>query len=120
MKDPLPAKLRKTVDLAEVAVTVRRTVLSGAFASTDCSEWKTPPFKLIPFISSTFTDTGAERNYLQDLLYEMRTEANKHGMYQAFNLCDQTSPSFPAINQIFRLYLWTCDGVFEMKTLPST
>ena len=79
MRESSTAKLRKVTDQAEVTTTLRKSVLSGAFANISSAEWRTPPFKLIPFISSTFTDTGHERDFLQDLLLEMRAEARKEG-----------------------------------------
>jgi hypothetical protein len=81
MKESSTAKLRKVTDQAEVTTTVRKSVLSGAFASIASTEWRAPPFKFIPFISSTFTDTGHERNFLQDLLLEMREFAGTDGQY---------------------------------------
>jgi hypothetical protein len=80
-KESSTVKLRKVTDQAEVTTTVRKSVLSGAFASIASSEWRTPPFKLIPFISSTFTDTGHERDVLQDLLFEVRAASRKDGKY---------------------------------------
>jgi hypothetical protein len=78
-KESSTVKLRQATDPAEVTNTVRKSVLSGAFASIASAEWRTPPFKLIPFISSTFTDTGHERDVLQDLLFEIRAASRKDG-----------------------------------------
>lgn len=72
-------KLKEVTHHFEVATTIRRSVLKGAFTSMSSLEWKTPPFKLIPFISSTFTDTAHERDYLQDVLFELRAIAGKEG-----------------------------------------
>ena len=69
-------------DFVEVICNTRKSILGGAFnAFPTCTDWKTPPFKLVPFISSTFTDTALERDFLQDLLFEMREIAKKHGMF---------------------------------------
>lgn len=90
-KESSTAKLRKTTDQTEVTTTVRKSVLSGAFASIASEEWRTPPFKLIPFISSTFTDTGHERDVLQDLLLEARAASRKDGECYSCYICYQPS-----------------------------
>ena len=60
---------------------LRQSVLRGAFASqSTMSQWKSPSFKLIVFVSSTFTDTTLERNYLLDeLMFELREKGRAHG-----------------------------------------
>ena len=78
-------KLRNATKQAEVEITLRKSVLTGAFTSIARAEWRTPPFKLIPFISSTFTDTEYERDFLQELLLEMRTVSRKDGLYHSMS-----------------------------------
>ena len=73
-------KLKLGTEQSEVSTHIRRSVLSGAFtAFPSCVDWKTPPFKLVPFISSTFTDTVFERDILQDILFDLRDVAKKDG-----------------------------------------
>ena len=62
-------------------VVLRRNVLRGAFFSdSTIFQWRRPSFKLIVFVSSTFTDTTLERNYLLDeLLFELRSKGNSKG-----------------------------------------
>ena len=65
--------------------TIRKCVLEGAFESGNLSEWKRPKAKLLIFVSSTFTDTQVERNYLETaLLFELREQARKHGIQVIF------------------------------------
>ena len=74
------AKLKRATDRSEITTTVRKNVLRGAFTTLKSSaDWRAPPFKLLPFISSTFTDTQLERDFLQDLLFEMRAIAKQDG-----------------------------------------
>ena len=74
------SKIKLVTDRSEITSTIRKNVLSGAFtAFRSSADWKTPSFKLIPFISSTFTDTQLERNFLLNLLFEMRGIAKKDG-----------------------------------------
>ena len=83
-------KLKLVTDSSAVSSTIRKNVLGGAFtAFRSSADWKSPSFKLIPFISSTFTDTQLERNYLLDLLFEMRGIAKKDGKenYSLYFIC---------------------------------
>ena len=73
------SKLRSTIQDAVVSghqTVLRQSVLRGAFASSfTVSQWKCPTFKLIVFVSSTFTDTILKCNYLLDeLLVDERKE----------------------------------------------
>ena len=111
-KESSTVKLRRTTGQAEVTTTVRKSVLSGAFTSIAASsaEWGTPPFKLIPFISSTFTDTGHERDLLQNLLFELRAASKKEGEYNSIGRALQPlaliiSPNAYILKQIFKSYL---------------
>jgi hypothetical protein len=63
--------------------TFRKNALRGAFYSKTIAltEWKPTSFKLIVFISSTFTDTQLERNFLMDELYfELRKKGFAHNI----------------------------------------
>ena len=74
------SKKQLVTDRSNITSTIRKNVLGGAFTVFPSSaDWKTPSFKLIPFISSTFTDTQLERNCLLNLLFEMRGIAKKDG-----------------------------------------
>jgi hypothetical protein len=68
---------------AESAVNIlRKCVLKGAFQESDYRQWRRQPQKLLVFVSSTFTDTQHERNYLSDvLLHELRKEAKQYGKF---------------------------------------
>ena len=61
-------------------VAIRNHVMAGGFHSLPTSvEWRTPSFKLLVFVSSTFTDTQKERDFLMDeLLFELRSLASEH------------------------------------------
>ena len=49
----------------------RLLILSGALALTD-RHTRAPTYQMIVFVSSTFTDSQVERNYLMDeLLFEL-------------------------------------------------
>lgn len=76
--------LRSTV--AHQSSTLRKTVLQGGFNALPSSlEWKTPTFKLVVFVSSTFTDTQLERNYLMDeLIFELREVSKPLGIQVIF------------------------------------
>ena len=78
-------KLRAATQDASISgsqIVLRQSVLRGAFASSAAfSQWRCPSFKLVVFVSSTFTDTTLERNYLLDeLLFELREKGAAHGM----------------------------------------
>ena len=82
-------RLRTTIQDATISgkqTVLRQSVLHGAFASqSTLSQWKSPSFKLIVFVSSTFTDTILERNYLLDeLLFELREKGTAHGMFNVY------------------------------------
>jgi hypothetical protein len=68
----------------------RRAVMRGEIVKlgskiSDVASWKAPVFKLIVFISSTFTDTVAERNILLDELFpDLRSEGRKYGIEVVF------------------------------------
>ncbi|RYH15655.1 NACHT domain-containing protein [archaeon] len=64
----------------------RKAVLRGAIYDVNTTAlWKTPTFKLLVFVSSTFTDTQLERNYLMDEhLFELREEGQQHGVSVIF------------------------------------
>ena len=66
--------------MASTSEELRRHVLRGHFSCLKTpSAWKTPSFKLLVFVSSTFTDTQLERDYLMDTLqFELRSVANVH------------------------------------------
>ena len=56
----------------------RLLILKGALGLTD-RYTKAHTFTVIVFISSTFTDSQTERNYLMDeLLFELREHAKEH------------------------------------------
>ena len=56
----------------------RLLILNGALGFVD-RDTKAPRFTVIVFISSTFTDSQMERNYLMDeLLFELREHAKEH------------------------------------------
>ena len=62
---------------------IRKIVLKGLDTGTTIhpSVWTSPTFKLFVFVSSTFTDTQKERNFLMDeLQFKLRAEAQKHGI----------------------------------------
>ena len=68
-------KLRVGIDNA--CAVLRLNVLKGAFFSASktvpVSAWKSPTFDLLVFVSSTFTDTQLEQNFLMDeLLFNLR------------------------------------------------
>ena len=53
----------------------RLLILNGALGFVD-RDTKAPTFTIIIFVSSTFTDSQMERNYLMDeLLFELRKHA---------------------------------------------
>jgi hypothetical protein len=65
---------------------VRKSVIKGDFESGNVSEWKRPNAKLLVFISSTFTDTQIERNFLcESLLFDLRQKAREDGMLLFFS-----------------------------------
>lgn len=73
-------------NVAQQRATLRKAVLQGGFSSLPSNvEWKVPTFKLLVFVSSTFTDTQAERNFLMDeLIFEMRALAKPLGVQVIF------------------------------------
>ena len=59
---------------------LRKKVLFGNFIGSDILKWKAPRAKLVVFVSSTFTDTQAERNILlEDILPDLRKESRLFG-----------------------------------------
>jgi len=80
-----PEKLQRIVINKDVDI--RKSVLNGCFYSPTISsdEWASPSFKLLVFVSSTFTDTQLERNYLMDeLLFSLRRDAKPYGIQVIF------------------------------------
>jgi len=62
-------------DVAELIRDVRNQVLRGHFTET-CCDWQAPLWKLLIFVSSTFTDTHIERDILMtDILPDLRKAA---------------------------------------------
>jgi hypothetical protein len=56
-----------------------RRVLGGDFAFLKSTGLNSSIFKLLVFVSSTFTDTGLERDFLMDRLqFDLRAMANEH------------------------------------------
>jgi hypothetical protein len=79
------SEIRKHVD--DVEIEMRKHVLQGAFFSktVHISAWKSPVFKLLAFISSTFTDTQLERDFIMDeLLFYLREKARQFGIQVIF------------------------------------
>ena len=58
---------------------VRNKVLFGDY-SVHFSDWKSPSWKLLVFVSSTFTDTHIERDKLPLMLPELAKRANGYGI----------------------------------------
>ena len=64
----------------------RKLVLEGGFFinsddNVHPSQWESPSFRLDVFLSSTFTDTTIERNYLMDeLQFELRKIGREYGL----------------------------------------
>ena len=81
-------KLRQCTASEEVSTSLRKHVIRGAYTSLQSSaEWRAPTFKLLVFVSSTFTDTQLERNFLIDeLLSELREEARSEGVVFSYSL----------------------------------
>jgi hypothetical protein len=74
--------IRKNAEEGQVGV--RRLVLQGAFTH-EKTAWKRPNYKLLVFVSSTFTDTQVERNYLMDvLLFSLRKQAQEYEIQVIF------------------------------------
>lgn len=64
---------------------VRLRVLCGNFNDYDTSKWRSPQWKLLVFVSSTFTDTNAERNVLMaNILPSLRNAGLKVGIEVTF------------------------------------
>ena len=62
-------KLRDCAITSKVIEEVRLIVLRGSFSSLKSTiVWRTPTFKLLVFVSSTFTDMKLERDYFMDIL----------------------------------------------------
>ncbi len=62
---------------------IRYQALSGQFC--DETKWRTPSWKLLVFVSSTFTDTHRERDYLmKELLPELQKEAQTNEIEVTF------------------------------------
>ena len=92
MMDPVPnetdlpsaraEKLRSTISSAQNDLRVK--VLEGGFfleSRIDSSQWESPSFRLETFLSSTFTDTKDERDYLMDVLqFELRKAGWAYGI----------------------------------------
>jgi len=69
-------------------IEIRNEILQGRYLlkKSLTSTLKPPTFKLCVFVSSTFTDTQLERKFILDeLLFELREEANKYGKY--YKIC---------------------------------
>ena len=68
-------KLRTTIDRARQNE-LRIKILEGGFfeeTTIHPSQWESPSFQLYVFLSSTFTDTREERDFLMDVLqFELR------------------------------------------------
>jgi len=92
MMDPVPnetdlpsaraEKLRSTISSAQNDLRVK--VLEGGFfvgSRIHSSQWESPSFRLETFLSSTFTDTKDERDYLMDVLqFELRKVGWAYGI----------------------------------------
>ena len=78
-------KLRDEVRLSDSKI--RGEVLRGAFNAdtAPASRWKPPSSKLLMFVSSPFTDTKNEREFLlDDLLFEMRNIGQEYAIQVIF------------------------------------
>ena len=63
----------------------RLKVLKGNFMEEDSTVWRSPQWKMLVFISSTFTDTGVERNILMsDILPRLRQAGQRVGVEVTF------------------------------------
>jgi hypothetical protein len=81
----LRAAVSSSAEDLDLVPVLRRRVLAGHFSSLRPCSWKTPAFKLLVFVSSTFTDTQRERDFLMDeLQFELRREAEAHGIQVIF------------------------------------
>eukprot|EP01031_Cornospumella_fuschlensis_P037339 gene37339-45334_t len=82
------AEASKNIIGGDTAASVRRrkAVLRGDISTSEATSlWKTPSFKLLVFVSSTFTDSKFERNYLMDeLLFDIREDGLRHGISVTF------------------------------------
>jgi hypothetical protein len=76
-------KLRDST--ANVPAEFRRHALEGHIPPGKVEFWMTPNWKLLPFVSSTFTDTKVERDFLMDSLqFEPRKKAHTNGVQVIF------------------------------------
>ena len=78
---------RLRADVREADALIRRQVLAGAFNADTAAacRWKAPTWKLLPFLSSPFTDTREERKYLVDeLQFYLRNIGHQHGIQVIF------------------------------------
>ena len=61
-------KVMNSVEISRI----RLLILKGALGLTD-RDTRAPTYRMVVFVSSTFTDSQTERNYLIDeLLFELR------------------------------------------------
>jgi hypothetical protein len=64
---------------------IRLKVLMGHFNDYEASTWRPPQWKLLIFVSSTFTDTSYERNILMStILPQLRTAGLRVGVEVTF------------------------------------
>ena len=70
--------------IAQSVADIRTHVLGGGFELLPLEVWKIPHFKLMPLVSSTFTDTQKEREILQSIQFELRKDARQHGNFLHF------------------------------------
>ena len=64
---------------------LRRQALCGYYPCTTIHKWRSPYFKLLVFVSSTFTDTHVERDELLKILKEISKEADKRSIKMSFS-----------------------------------
>ena len=58
-----------------------KCVLRGCINPNNLDKWKEPSWKILVFVSSTFTDTHRERDFLMEvLLPKLRSRANRFGI----------------------------------------
>jgi hypothetical protein len=64
-----------SVDELTMAAAARMEVIRGNFQHVDLLQWKRSLWKMLVFVSSTFTDTHRERDYLMKELHPRLMEA---------------------------------------------
>ena len=83
-----PSSARRLKDtVAQSSIALRQSVLNGNFYSSTVpsDQWSSPSFKMLVFVSSTFTDTQLERDYLMDeLLFLLRERAHQYNVQVIF------------------------------------